>query len=103
MNLLLKRLTLLTPRELEDALLRVLLEIRPPLPGFTLLHTSGHGERFEGSSMREQVHGRIDRTLFWVVLPAEDVQRVLGPLRERIQNPDVVWWLEPVEAMGRLA
>ena len=103
MNLLLKRLTVLIPRDLEDAVLQGLLEMHPPVPGFTVMHVSGHGERFDGTTVREQVHGRVDRAMMWLVLPAEDVQRVLARLRERIQNPDVVWWLEPVDAMGRLA
>lgn len=103
MSFSLKRLTVLAPRELEDAVLQVLLKIQPPAPGFTLMHASGHGQRFEGTSVREQVYGRVERTVLWVVLPAEDVERVLAPLRERIPNPDVVWWLEPVDTMGRLA
>ncbi len=103
MNLSLKRLTVLTPRDLEDAVLQVLLEIQPPVPGFTVMHVSGHGERFDDTTVREKVHGRVGRVMIWLVLPAEDVERVLARLRERIENPDVVWWLEPVEAMGRLA
>ena len=103
MSLSLKRLTVLAPRDLEDALLAVVLDMQPALPGFTTAHVSGHGERFDGTRVQEQVRGRVDRVLLWMVLPAEDVERVLAKLRARMPNPDIVWWLEPVDAIGRLA
>ncbi len=103
MNLSLKRLTVLVPRDLETTMLEALLEMQPTVPGFTTLAVSGHGERFEGTRVQEQVRGRIDRSMTWLVLPEEDVERVLAQLRRHISNPDVVWWVEPVDAMGRLA
>lgn len=103
MSLSLKRLTVLAPRDLEDALLAVVLDMQPALPGFTTTHVSGHGERFDGTRVQEQVRGRVDRAMMWLVLPTEDVERVLAKLRERMPNPDVVWWVEPVDAIGRLA
>lgn len=103
MSLSLKRLTVLVPRDLEDTLLAVVLDMQPALPGFTTMQVSGHGERFDGTRVQEQVRGRVDRVLLWLVLPTEDVERVLAKLRARMPNPDIVWWLEPVDAMGRLA
>lgn len=103
MNLALKRLTVLVPVDLEEPLLEALLDMRPALPGFTTLAVSGHGERFDGASVRERVRGRIERCMLWLVLPAEDVTRVLKQLRESMPHPDIVWWVEPVEDMGRLA
>jgi len=103
MSLDLKRLTILAPRDLEDDVLEALLEMQPSLPGFTTLAVSGHGERFEGTRVQEQVRGRIERSMTWLVLPQEDIERVLGQLRRRMPHPDIVWWVEPVDAMGRLA
>ncbi len=103
MSLALKRLTVLAPRDLEDALLAIVLDMQPALPGFTTMHVSGHGERFDGTRVQEQVRGRVDRAMMWLVLPGEDVERVLAKLRARMPNPDVVWWVEPVDAIGRLA
>ncbi len=103
MNLVLKRLTVLVPCDLEDTLLEALLEMQPALPGFTTMAVSGHGERFEGTRVQEQVRGRIARCMTWLVLPQEDIDRVLDQLRRQMPNPDVVWWVEPVDAMGRLA
>jgi nitrogen regulatory protein PII len=103
MSLPLKRLTVLAPRDLEASLLAAVLDLQPAVPGFTTTHVSGHGERFEGTRVKEQVRGRVDRVMMWLVLPAEDVERVLTQLRRCIPNPDIVWWMEPVDAMGRLA
>lgn len=103
MDLSLKRLTILAPSDLEDAVLEALLEMQPALPGFTTLAVSGHGEHFEGARVQEQVCGRIDRSMTWLVLPEEDIGRVLGQLRRQTPNPDIVWWVEPVDAMGKLA
>ena len=77
--------------------------MQPALPGFTTLAVSGHGERFEGTTVQEQVRGRIQRSMTWMVLPQEDIERVLGQLRRCMPHPDIVWWVEPVDAMGRLA
>jgi hypothetical protein len=102
MSLALKRLTLLVPLNLEDALLAVVLDMQPAVSGFTTTHVSGHGERFDGTSVQERVRGSVDRAMMWLVLPAADAERVLAQLQERISNPDIVWWVEPVDAMGRL-
>lgn len=103
MNLSLKRLTVLAPHDLEEAVLETLLEIRPALPGFTTLAVSGHGEGFEDARVQEQVRGRIQRSMTWLVLPEEDVERVLDRLRRKMPHPSIVWWVEPVDAMGKLA
>lgn len=102
MSLSLKQLTILVPRDLEDALLATVLDMQPAVPGFTTTHVSGHGERFDATRVQEQVRGRVDRTMMWLVLPSEAVERLLATLREQMPNPDVIWWVEPVEAMGRL-
>ncbi|GAB3023713.1 MULTISPECIES: DUF3240 family protein [Oleiagrimonas] len=103
MNVKLKRLTILSPRDLEDPVLETLLEMQPALPGFTTLAVSGHGESFEGARAQEQVRGRIDRSMVWLVLPEEDVERTLTQLSRSMPHPDIIWWVEPVDAMGKLA
>jgi nitrogen regulatory protein PII len=99
----LKRLTLVAPRALEANLASILLEMQPALPGFTTAHVAGHGEGFERARVVERVQGRIERVLLWLVLPAETVDRVLSRLCEALPHSEVVWWVEPVEKMGRLA
>lgn len=99
----LKRLTLVAPRALEEDLVSVLLEMQPALPGFTAARVAGHGEGFERARIAERVQGRIDRVLLWLVLPASTVDRVISRLCTALPQSDVVWWVEPVERMGRLA
>lgn len=98
----LKRLTLVAPRHLEEALVSILLDMQPALPGFTSAPVAGHGQGFEGASTAECVRGRIDRVLLWLVLPEESVDRVVTHLDIQLPRSDVVWWVEPVERMGRL-
>ncbi|WP_425478332.1 DUF3240 family protein [Frateuria defendens] len=45
----------------------------------------------------------MDRLLLWMVLPAGDEQRVMACVAQRLPHSQIVWWVEPVEAMGRLA
>jgi hypothetical protein len=99
----LKRLTLIAPRDLEEALVELLLDLQPALPGFTTAPVAGHGEGFAQASVHECVRGRIDRLQLWLVLSAEDAQRLLNVIRTRLPHSQISWWLEPVEAMGRLA
>ncbi|TAL87711.1 MAG: DUF3240 domain-containing protein [Rhodanobacter sp.] len=103
MTMLLKRLTMVVPREIEESLVAVLLDIEPALPGFTTMAVDGHGEGFAQASVRESVRGRVDRRMLWMVLPQGDEQRVLAQLSARLPHSQIVWWIEPVEAMGRLA
>jgi hypothetical protein len=99
----LKRLTLIAPRELEDALTAILLEMEPTLPGFTTVAVAGHGESFTYASTRERVHGRIDRLMLWLVLPTESAKHVLAQIERLLPQSRIIWWLEAVEARGRLA
>ncbi len=103
MTQVLKRLTLIAPRSMEAALAAALLEMEPVLPGFTTAAVQGHGEGFTRANTHERVRGRVDRLLLWLVLPADDVPRVLAQLQQRLQHSQIVWWVEPVDAMGRLA
>ncbi|KAB2899478.1 MAG: DUF3240 domain-containing protein [Burkholderiaceae bacterium] len=95
------RLNLVFPPALEDAVTGTLMT-DTTLPGFTLLHAEGHSSDFGRTSIREQVRGRIDRRVLWVVIERERVDGLLAALRQRIASNDVRWWMEPVMAMGRL-
>lgn len=103
MSTILKRLTMIASREQEDALVAALLEMQPGLPGFTTMPVAGHGEGFAKASVHECVRGRIDRLLLWLVLPEDDVERVLMVIARQLPHSQIVWWIEPVDAMGRLA
>ncbi|MDE2407550.1 MAG: DUF3240 family protein [Xanthomonadaceae bacterium] len=95
------RLSLVFPPRLEAAVSEALVA-EAGLPGFTVLHAEGHSSDFEHASAAEQVRGRVQRRMVWMLLPRPQVEAVLAVLREQVDGKDVRWWLEPVLAMGKL-
>jgi hypothetical protein len=95
------RLVLVFPPRLETALTGALVA-EAGLPGFTLLHGEGHSSDFSNASPAEQVHGRVQRRVLWMLLPQEQVEAVFAALRTQVDAHEVRWWLEPVLAMGKL-
>lgn len=96
------RLILNFPPSLESSVTEVLSD-DPSLPGFTLLHAEGHSSNFAHASASEQVRGRIERRVLWIVIANDRLQEVLDLLRQHVASHDVRWWTEPVSAFGRLA
>lgn len=95
------RLVLLFPPWLEAALTEVIVA-GAGVPGFTLLHAEGHSSDFSHASAAEQVRGRVQCRVLWMLLPQAQVDAVLDLLRRELDGQDVRWWLEPVLAMGIL-
>ena len=95
------RLTLLFPPRLE-AVVTEAISSDPSLPGYTLLHAEGHSSDFAQASIAEQVRGRVQQRLLWMLLPQAQLETVLARLRTQVDAHDVRWWLEPVLAMGKL-
>lgn len=95
------RLNLIFSPALEDAITEALMADQGLL-GFTLLHAQGHTGDFSRASVREQIRGRVDRRVIWVLLEPVQLEGVLASLRQRIASRDVRWWVEPVLAGGRL-
>lgn len=98
----LRRLNLVFPAALEDAVTSALIEHEPPLPGFTLLKAEGHSGDFAHASVEERVRGRVHRRILWMVLPQGEAADLVAFLRSRVRSSEVVWWTEPVESFGRL-
>jgi hypothetical protein len=99
---MLRRLNLVFPAALENAVTEALIEHEPPLPGFTLLKAEGHGGDFANASTEECVRGRVDRRVVWIVLPQNEVAAVVAFLQSRLRSGEIVWWTEPVESFGRM-
>ena len=95
------RLSLVFPPRLETALTEALVA-GAGLPGFTLLQAEGHSSDFSTASAAEQVHGRVQRRVLWMLLPRAQVDTVLAALRGQVDAQEVRWWIEPVLAMGTL-
>ena len=95
------RLNLIFPPALEDSVTEALVS-EPAMPGFTLLQAEGDSSDFSTASAAEQVHGRVQRRVLWMLLPRAQVDTVLAALRGQVDAREVRWWIEPVLAMGRL-
>lgn len=95
------RLNVLFPPRLETAITEAI-TADARMPGFTLLHAEGHTSDFGKASPAEQVRGRVQRRVLWMVLPADQVDDALDVLRAHVDSRDVRWWTENVLRMGRL-
>jgi hypothetical protein len=95
-------LNVVVPKSLEEELVDRLLEAGDLVRGFTSYPVSGHGGRMATASVSERVRGRSDRVLFQIGMARGDVEVVLARLRERVPNPEIAWWVLPVEGFGRL-
>ena len=95
------RLSVLFPPGLEEPITETI-SADASMPGFTLLHAEGHSSDFSRASSAEQVRGRIQRRVLWMVMEADRLDDVLQLLRTHVDCRDVRWWTEPVLAMGRL-
>lgn len=99
----LSRLSLVFGADHEDDVTAALIEHQPALPGFTLVRAEGHSEDFGRASLHERVRGRVQRRVLWMVLPREQIDAVLESVAARVSPGSVLWWTEPVEAVGRLS
>jgi uncharacterized protein DUF3240 len=97
------KLTLVYPPDAEDRITELLLTAEPPLTGFTTLMAEGHGHDFADASVRERVRGRVRRGLLTVLLARGRLDWLLEEIRTKAAIPDLTYWVEPVEAFGRLA
>ena len=95
-------LNVVVPKSLEEELVDRLLEAGDLVRGFTSYPVSGHGGRMATASVSERVRGRSDRVLFQIGMARGDVEALLTRLRERVPNPEIAWWVLPIEGFGRL-
>jgi hypothetical protein len=96
------KLTLVYPPDAEENITELLLTAEPPLTGFTTLMAEGHGHDFTNASVRERVRGRVRRGLLTVILSRTRLDWLLEEIRCKAAIPDLIYWVEPVEAFGRL-
>jgi len=95
-------LNVVVPKSLEEEMVDRLLEAGDLVRGFTSYPVSGHGGRMATASVSERVRGRSDRVLFQIGMARGHVEALLARLRERVPNPEIAWWVLPIEGFGRL-
>jgi len=96
------KLTLVYPPAAEDVIVDLMLNAEPPLTGFTTWRADGHGHDFDTASIRERVRGRIARGVLIVILSRTRLPVLLQQIATRATIENLVYWVEPVEAFGRL-
>ena len=102
MDTSLRKLTLACPRSLETAVLDVLDNMEPPLPGFSLIPAKGRGADIDLMSVSERVQGAGNIVLIQIILSETGIQSVLDTIRKSCGRAHISYWVEPVLDFGRL-
>ena len=88
------------PPNLEEDVVDLLLA-SDQISGFQSYPTRGHGQ-VGAMTIAEQVEGRRNRVQFEIVLDNELLEALLQKLKESLPVPDIIYWVIPVSASGRL-
>lgn len=96
-------LTLVCHRSLEERLVDHLLEHPEWVSGFSLLHIEGASRKERLPSVIEQVRGRSQRVQIVMVMNRDDADALIAHLKAHEPNPEIAWWISPVDGFGRLA
>ena len=94
-------LTVIAPVAIEEVLVDWLLENAPEL-GFCSGPINGHSERHGQLSLSEQVAGRKRQIRFEVAATERESAQLLDGLRRDFDRADLVYWVTPLTAFGRL-
>ena len=95
------RLNLVFPPRLESLVIDTL-TADARMPGFTVLRAEGHTSSFAKASASEQVRGRVERRVLWMLIDATMKDEVIELLAKNVDSRDLRWWSERVLDMGRL-
>jgi|JI9StandDraft_1071089.scaffolds.fasta_scaffold190422_2 Protein of unknown function (DUF3240) len=96
------RLTMVYPPASEGSLLSLMLDMEPPVPGFTTWRGAGHGLSFENATHGERVSGQVARGIMTSIMSRDTADRVLERIRQDSPIPHLTYWIELVVAAGRL-
>jgi hypothetical protein len=96
------KLTLVYSPAAEDHIVELMLNSEPPLTGFTTWKAEGHGHDFAKASARERVRGRVTRGVLTVIVPRARLPMLFEDIRTKAAIANLAYWVEPVEAFGRL-
>jgi len=88
------------PPSLEEDVVDLLLT-SADIPGFQSYPIRGHGQ-VGAMTIAEQVEGRRNRVQFEIVLETEILESLLTKLKEALPVPDIIYWVMPISASGRL-
>jgi len=97
------KLVFVCPKETLDGIVEILLELDQMHPAFTTFNADGHGHNFDVASTQEQVRGKVERRVLWLVLPVENKDKVINEVAAQVKNPHVIYWVEPILEFGYLS
>jgi hypothetical protein len=93
-------LTLIAPRELEEAVVDWLLDHGHE--GFTSFACAGHGVAAAQLSVAEQVSGRKARVGFWLAVERAEAERVVQGIGREPMGSSLHFWTSALVAAGPL-
>jgi hypothetical protein len=79
-----------------------MLNVDPPIAGFTTWFGEGHGSSFASASPSEQVRGRVKRTMLVAVLPRDTIPALLDLIAYKAPLPHLTYWVEAITDFGQL-
>lgn len=96
-------LTLLFPADAEEVVIDHLLEHPEGARGFTCVLVDGHGATMPPRDAAERVRGRSRRFQVQIALARSQADALVAHFRSVLANPDVVFWMVPLTAFGRMS
>lgn len=97
-----RKLTLVCPKEIEPVIADLLSDYGTALPAYTSFDARGRGSTMNLASASEKVIGAMRTVIFMMVLPAQEIDGILSMVKTTVPNPQISYWVEPVEDFGRL-
>ncbi len=97
------KLSLVFPSDLEDQIVDELLSHPEWVQGFNLWRVDGRGRGLVYRTVSEKVRGRADRLRTESVIDRGAAAALVEHLGALFPNPEIFWWIEPIDAFGRFA
>lgn len=79
-----------------------MLNLDPPLAGFTTWTVEGHGFGFGDATVSERVRGRVTRSMIVAVLSRAVAASLLDEVAAKGAVPHLTYWTEPVDDFGQM-
>jgi hypothetical protein len=96
------KLTLVCPPDSADHITELMLNLDPPLSGFTTWTAEGHGFGFGDATVSERVRGRVKRTVIVAVLDRAVTAGLLDLIAAKGAVAHLTYWTEPVDGFGQM-
>ena len=79
-----------------------MLEMVPPIAGFTTWSAEGHGFGFGTASVSERVCGRVKRNVIVAVLRQREAMALLDAVSAKAPTPYLTFWTEALDGFGQM-